>query len=313
MSHFQQYAPTAVRARSRAAKRSNTLDYSTGEDDDMSSKTVISFYNYQRTRGNPPASNFALAIRWPLPQSFVEPNNLGFENYNLNMLGNDPARIARTISDQVKAGADMVGELGSEAGWAAGAAGALRLGLHAAATTPIFRDTGFGRAAQLRAGIVANPHTTVMFNGVPLRRYTLNWRFSPRSQKMADQLQKQIFQIKRMIYPKVTASEFALEYPNLAVVNFPGTKLPAIRKAFVESFVITNSSGNSIELYRDGTPIDFDITMSFFETEIITRDVLDGKTRGDIATLEEIGAAIVAPVASGVRTVTNSLDTFRGR
>lgn len=305
MSSHLQFAPTSVRATSRAAKRTNTFDYSTDEDHDDTPKTIISFYEYQRTRGQPSSDKLAATIRWPLPLAFTEPNALTFESYNLAMLGNDSNRIGQALVDKVKNGIDLLGE--GDYGIGGNASAALQLGLNTFAVSPISRDTGIGRYLQVQQGIVANPHTTVLFNGVPLRRFSLNWRFSPRRKSQADQLLEQIFQIKRNIYPEETDSGFALQYPNLAVVNFTNTRLPSIRKSFIESFIINNSSGSSMEFYRDGTPIDFDITISFFETEIITRDTLDGITRGDYSVAESVlsafgfGGGQTSQPTSGVR------------
>src|SRR5690606_1637971 len=52
------------------------------------------------------------------------------------------------------------------------------------------------------AGIVTNPHTTLLFDGVNIRSFTLTWRFSPRSHEESDRLNDILNEIRRLIHPK---------------------------------------------------------------------------------------------------------------
>jgi len=283
-------APTRVRALTRDEHRIQLFDYETGEnhlDPNGAPHSVIHFYKYSRSVGRPKEENTTAVIRWPMPLSYSEPSSVTLENYDFGLLGNamnlpDLGKVKEGVFDvdTYKAIASAIGR------GVTGIPGITMEGLQNSiervlALSPIARDTGFGRLSQLDKGAVVNPHTAILFNGVPMRRFTLNWRFSPRSEAMGLQLQRSINTIRKRIYPKLSDTRFSFEYPDLCRVDLKGTTMPGIRKSFVENMTVTNSSGGSIELYRDGRPVDYDITMSFLETEIIHRDIANAEAEAE--------------------------------
>jgi hypothetical protein len=118
--------------------------------------------------------------------------------------------------------ADMAGGLSALMGKGVGGA------IAASLAGPALQQAQNNSLANL--GLARNPHTALLFNGVDLRNFTFNWRFSPRSQAQSQKLNTIINTIKRAMHPNLTLGGFALDYPNLFTIEFNNDKevFPAV-------------------------------------------------------------------------------------
>jgi hypothetical protein len=148
------------------------------------------------------------------------------------------------------------------------------------ALNPLLPDSrnGTKQSLQLVAGVVQNPHTNLIFNGINIKKHTLSWRLSPRSQQESDTLNDIIRTIKTRIHPAESFKGYALDYPDLIHITFTGGSdkyLPMMRKGMVTGFEVVMNSGDGPTLYTSLAPIMYNLTLSYQEVDIVTRDVLE--------------------------------------
>lgn len=160
--------------------------------------------------------------------------------------------------------------------------------LKALALSPVMLNGDARSNLQIAAGVVQNPHTTLLFDGVNLKTFTLTWRMSPRSEQESEALRKIINEIKIRSHPEESFEGYALDYPDLVYVTYAGDSteyLPKHHKAMVTNIMVNYGGGNGLVFYRNGSPIEVEIAISFMEAKIITRNVLrDEDGLGEVVT-----------------------------
>lgn len=146
-------------------------------------------------------------------------------------------------------------------------------GIKALALSPLVPDSWKDRLSVF-SGVVANPHTNLIFEGVNLKSYTLTWRVSPRSVQESDMINEIKNTIKQRIHPEETLNGYALDYPDVVYITYTGEAaqyLPIHHKSMVTDFTVNSVEG---EKYRSGAPIELELMMSVQEMAIITRNTL---------------------------------------
>lgn len=238
--------------------------------------TRITFHKYIRPN---PRSNAKIEthgyIRLPLPVELTD-------NYNTKVNGNVDLDLTASLLGGNLSGKGFVDGLIESRRGARGIMQVLsETGLSIAALLPTSADTNFGRLAQAELGVVRNPHTTAIFEGVNLRQHSLSFRISPQNQKEADQIRNIIEQIKKRMHPNLNPSGFALEYPDIVSVSFEGIDrkmAPMIRRSFITAFT-PNYAGQGFVAFYNGAdraqPVDIILSMQLQELEIVTKEVID--------------------------------------
>jgi hypothetical protein len=145
------------------------------------------------------------------------------------------------------------------------------------ALNPGMKDSGAQRYAQTQVGMVLNPHTTLMFDGVNLKTYSLQFKCSPRSRQENAAIQSIVQLIKERMLPTRSPNNFALNYPDTVNISFENTVgLPKINKSFLTNFGVVYTSGTGVSFYEDGKPLEYMLEMTLTEIEIRTREMIDG-------------------------------------
>ena len=147
------------------------------------------------------------------------------------------------------------------------------------AVAPALPD-GIKKPLQSFAGIVQNPHTTLLFGGVNLRSFGLQWRLSPRSAEEARALVNIRNMIRMRTHSEESMNGFALDYPDLCFVEFTGKPkdhLPTYKKAFINDFNFSFGGSAGMQWYKDGAPTEVNISARFTEFSIVTRNTLRGE------------------------------------
>lgn len=127
------------------------------------------------------------------------------------------------------------------------------------------------------AGITENPHTTIAFEGVNLKSFTFSWRLSPRSNEEAEVVRRIVERIKIQTHPEEALRGIALDYPDLVYVDFTGTPqdyLPKFHRSIVTNIMFNPSTGTGPTFYKSGAPTESELTVSFQEVRIVTRNLL---------------------------------------
>lgn len=272
--------------------------------------TYLNFYKYQRIRPAQATPNLSLVqtIRLPLPLSIPENYSVNTNQADLDILGNN----IRDMMSAGKASLESV-KLQGQAGSAI-LEQIKDLGVKAAAVTPGISDTNLGKLAQVSSGVVRNPHTTAIFNGVNLRETTLSWKVSPRSAQESRAINSIITAVKTYMHPEISMGGFALDYPNLATVvlkgvNGVGNKNPDVRSymtyvrhSFIKNFQINNSGAGVPAFYKDGSPVEYEFSISFQEVNILTRNELTGRGISGNMPGGPVAGAAAEPAGSATRT-----------
>lgn len=271
--------PNVTRGKERFRNNTN-LSFPVGET--LSSCTRLRFVKYSRFEPSDNATeDTTTTITLPLPINIPE-------NYTMNVTGHDLGTMGLLNSRNAERAAGL-GEsidwsnlksiVTSGAGVASDSIKNAEFDKRTALAGMLAMKSGgdVSRGVQAFTGIVKNPHTTVMFDGVNLRTITLEWRFSARSEQDSQVLKRIYDAIKLCIHPEEVALGYALNYPDLLYVEFDGKVadyLPKFRKAMVNSIHITPDSSNGLPLFKSGAPVTYNFQLVATELEILTRNVL---------------------------------------
>lgn len=141
----------------------------------------------------------------------------------------------------------------------------------------------FGEKAFFEARIVQNPNTRTTFQGHPVRQFSFNFKFIPRTEKEAKQVRGLVKAFTRNIYASTSgqlgSASFALNYPPTWKIRFirGGSENPYVPKIY-ESFLTSVTSTLNSEgafWHEDGSPKSIDLTLTFQETRTLDRNLYD--------------------------------------
>lgn len=242
----------------------------------------MQFVAYSRDTPSANASEDVKAlISLPIPYSMPDNANFAIPSLNLGRLGaidTGPLMNATGMADLAKTALDKgMSAVQTEIDnfQAANKTSALR----ALALSPLAERVPLvsGDAIRHLAGLVENPHTTIMFEGVNLRSYTLTWRLSPRSEEESEIIRQIVETIKLRTHPEEIFARVALDYPDLVYVNFTGAPakfLPKYHRSIVTNIMYNPTTGNGATFFKNGAPTEIELTLSFQEVRILTRNLL---------------------------------------
>ena len=211
----------------------------------------------------------AVKIHLYVPQGFSVPDGASYGTINLNEIGASAEELKETDTKDL---ANL------KAGAALDAAG---LG----ALTP---------AAQKQAieqGIALNPNTAVQFDTVNLRTFEFTFKMVAESSEEAQQIFRIENLFRKALYP--TRQGALLKYPPTFKIQFlHGDQINPYMPRIMESYLVglnTVYNASSNMYHADGSPSEVDVTLSFQETELITREKLYGPEPGIAAPGTEFG------------------------
>lgn len=130
-----------------------------------------------------------------------------------------------------------------------------------------------GGLAEQFAGAIPNPHPTVFFKGMDLRTFQWTWKFVPRSQQEAADLQAALKIIRKYVLPAKEAG--FLQYPHLIEPSIEGENTlmyGTFKKAVVRQFSINFTGEGASAFYIDGNPVSVICSMEFQEIENFTSE-----------------------------------------
>lgn len=181
-----------------------------------------------------------------------------------------------TATDEVK---DKIGKVGLAAATVGSVALLGKLGAGNIGAIIGGAIGGAGTAVQglmSLSNVAVNSHLAVLFDGVGFRNFTFNYRFVPRDPSEANALQDMIEVFKRAMYPALNANnKFLFEYPDEFKIEL-SPKLQETTFKFKRSVLkdmSVNYNGDGVpRFFDDGNPVVVDVSMTFQEVEILTKD-----------------------------------------
>jgi hypothetical protein len=181
-------------------------------------------------------------------------------------------------------------------------------GLRSGAIATVAGATGsLGQGALAQQGFAVNPHKVLMFQNVGFRSHQFNYQFSPKSFEEATMLRDIIRSFKRFAAPSYPSSSDTIgiglgssdsnltnvdvsqgkhffKYPEFFTIEFNHPNfLFGIGPSVIESFSVdyhpVGMPTYNREKGQDPTPTQINISISFRETEIITKDLIEKQNR----------------------------------
>ena len=150
-----------------------------------------------------------------------------------------------------------------------------------------FAPTEVANAFNIAAGVTVNPNTRSTFRGVNLREYTFQFKFLPKTQKEAKDVEKIINLFRTFAYPEAIelgGVAAGYKFPDLFKIDIRvqmgegrdtivGNKL---KHCYLRS-IGTNYNPTSMTFHTDGRPVEIDLSLSFQEETTLSRkDIEEG-------------------------------------
>ena len=162
-------------------------------------------------------------------------------------------------------------------------------GLFAAGASAVGKRSGIAQQVRLRSGVARNPRTEMLFKTPNMRQLSLTWKLMPTNAQESQTCFDMINKMRQHAYPSVGNSgrQFAFAFPDIFQIDFVtrgGGKAQMIKFAKAYCTAVNTTYGSSgPAFFKGGRPVEIDLTMTFQEAEIQTREsitALDGGGSG---------------------------------
>ena len=143
---------------------------------------------------------------------------------------------------------------------------------------------GTSALAAMDAGVAFNPQTALAFDGVELRSFDFSFKMVPESKEEAEDSRKIVNFFRKYLYP-VAAGAFTLKYPPKFKIQFfigeeENKYMPMIHDCYLAG-VQENSNPEGNSFFIDGQPTSIELSLSFSESQQLTRHDLYTKGTAD--------------------------------
>ena len=150
-------------------------------------------------------------------------------------------------------------------------------------------NTGPGISARL--GVVVNPRKEQMFQGVSFRSFDFKFNLFPRTKKEAETAANLIKMFRFHAYPELSANGAFLNFPSEFGIKFYSSNLtdaenpplpyenknlPKLHRCFLEKIDTNYTPDEIYRSFADGSPIRVEISLSFKESQYVTRNDVKG-------------------------------------
>jgi hypothetical protein len=128
-------------------------------------------------------------------------------------------------------------------------------------------------------GVTINPYWELFFSGVQPRTFTFDFKMSPKNSTEGAAIQQIIQMFKTYAAPpaNIGDSRRYWGYPSLFDIEYWNTeKLHKLKPCALQSIVVNYSGDGTNHTYYDGRPIQTDLTLTFMESELLTRQQIQG-------------------------------------
>ena len=235
---------------------------------------------YSRKKRKMAAQEFRKgAISLPIPGNFSTAYSTAYSDTELGTLTPAGERIGQSLS-----GASIVDEIRAGMRWEASklvqdVLGTIKgAGTAAAINAATSINPGLRASVSLNRGIAVNPHLALVFNGVGFRTHQFSYKFTAKNPTESNILQNIIKRFKIHMHPALDTAGFEFVYPDqfyIKVIGTAGYTFQIGRSVLTDFSVNYNGSGIPAFFEQTGAPVEIEITMTFKEIDIITRDELE--------------------------------------
>lgn len=239
-------------------------------------------------------------ILLPIPSSISDSNSVSYQSSNLNSIA---GAAVGGVMDIMEGGAalgrmnfgDAIGNLGqralsafNNAAAAAGGAEEIRKFVTRGLASKAVGIAGINiTPSQILArseGQILNPNMELLFNGPSLRTFRFQFKFVPRGQEEAREVESIIRTFKYHMAPKVDGQTF-LKTPDIFELRYrqggqPHSFLHKFKQCFLSNVNVNYTGEGNYTTYEDGTPVSMIMDLTFQELEPIYNTDYTDKIKG---------------------------------
>lgn len=129
------------------------------------------------------------------------------------------------------------------------------------------------------AGVALNPFREVIFEAVDFRSFQFKYKFLPKSEEETNSIRKILDLFKYHMHPELHESKLFFIYPSEFQITYwyKGENNPWLykfRPVVLENMDVTYG-GETFSSFKNGAPTEINLTLTFRETEIITKNLID--------------------------------------
>lgn len=144
-----------------------------------------------------------------------------------------------------------------------------------------------GKALQAKQGKILSPFSNLTYSGPAMRGFTFQYKMVAETPDESEMIKDIENTFRKYLYPKEAVDGFVLEYPPYFMIQFLRTQitdegefklveneyLPFLKLSYLQSMSATyNSSSNAF--HEKGQPIELDLSLTFAEASMQTRNTL---------------------------------------
>lgn len=144
-----------------------------------------------------------------------------------------------------------------------------------------------GQAISAELGVVVNPRKEQMFQGVSFRSFDFKFNLFPRTKQEAETAASLIKMFRFHAYPELSANGAFLNFPSEFGIKFMSVdltdaenpsppdenkNLPRLHRCFLEKIDTNYTPDEIYRSFADGSPIRVEISLSFKESQYVTRN-----------------------------------------
>jgi len=239
--------------------------------------------NVQSARGK---GTILDSVYLPLPEQLLDATQVKVGGQEIGILGAAAATSTDAVMESIGSGSfeplrKALG--GANAGelLTAGVAGFMREGLQ------LIGASGAQRGIEAGMGAVANPFQAMVFEGVDLKVFMLNWTFAPKSRAETSTIKQIIRTIKKHSLPFYKNANIAgnsikggrafLSYPSVCIPLITGVNTLVFKPCMVSQIQVDYNGGGELAFLEGGDPAAVKINMTLQEMQIWTREDYTGE------------------------------------
>jgi len=220
----------------------------------------------------------------PMPQSLSVNNTVAWDNAELGFIGGairgglDPTNLKNSIADTIKAtsGGAVFDNIFTSvksklANFLVGVTGA---------NGQVVNETA--------NRFILNPHAEVLFKGVDFRKFQFQWKLTPRSENEVNIVRDIIQMFKFHSAPDISSdtNQNFIVYPDEFQIQFmhlnsdtgaveDNLYLPRISQCILTDVATNYTSVGLWSAFKSGAPVEVELSLSFSEVELITKQRID--------------------------------------
>ena len=256
----------AVTAKSRTSSSTTLYQYPLNANHKYWMRFKIKKYhrNTLSQRDSESSGNYHTWIRLPLPSAIMDAIKLTYNELGLGMFGGEAAKEVGNIIESYEgvkrsggSNRDAVSAMTSQA-----KESFTRVinteGIGYSVARRALQGSALGQAADMLSGNAPNPHMSVTFQGVNLKKYSFTWRFSPSSWEESRQIQNIVKEFQRASLPgyESETNHFMFTFPDVVQIEMSPHNLMMFQPCAIDSVAVNYAPNGVPSFFKNANESD---------------------------------------------------------